>query len=157
MQDLHATTGLPIHLGIPDEDRVTIVESLRSQEPGPERPAIGQSDPMHSFAVGLALLAFSAPDFRERYVSGLEERENADTVERIRSEILRARADGYATSQRRTRPRTAIGAPVFDREGLPMGALSVVAPEEAATPPYGHLVQSTARGIQRTAWDQGIG
>ncbi|WP_345214714.1 IclR family transcriptional regulator [Georgenia halophila] len=157
MQDLYATTGLPVHLGIPEDDQITIVESLRPRGSGPERPYIGQREPMHVVAVGMAMLAFSDPNFQERYLAALEGDRSADAPETIRRELAQTRATGFAVSQRKTAPKIAIGAPVLDRVGLPMGAISLVVPQGTATPPYGHLIRSTARAVQRTAWEQGMG
>lgn len=156
MQDLYATTGLPIHLGIPQNDQVMIVESLRPQGGGRERPYIGQRDPMHVVAVGLALLAFSDASLQERYLAALEGNRGMETPKTVRQELAHARASGHTVSQRRTKPQIAIGAPVLNRGDRPMGAISLVVPEGSTTPPYGHLIRSTARAVQRTAWEQGI-
>lgn len=156
MQDLYATTSLPIHLGIPDGDQITVVESLRPRSSEPERPYIGQRDPMHVVAVGMALLAFTDAGFQERYLARLKGSPCADDAEGIRRELAQTRASGYAVSQRRTAPRIAIGAPVLDRGCRPIGAISIVVPEGTATLPYGHLIRSTARAVQRTAWEQGM-
>lgn len=157
MQDLYATTGRPIHLGIPQGMRVTTVESLRPRGGGRERPYIGQRDPMHVVALGMALLAFSELSFQERYLAGLEDVRGDDGPEVIRRELAQARATGYTVSRRRTKPDIAIGAPVLNRSSRPIGAISIVVPEGTAEPPYGHLIRSTARAVQRTAWDQDIG
>lgn len=158
MQDLYATTGLPIHLGIPEGDTVTVVESLRPHGRGQERPRIGQRDPLHSCAVGSALLAFSDTDFQERYLARLEGRDQpyAPAPETIRRDLAKTRANGYAVNTIKTAPDIAIGAPVLDRTCRPIGAVSIVVPEGTPTPPYGHLIRNTARAVQRTARDQGI-
>src|SRR5699024_9682528 len=112
--------------------------------------------PMHVVAVGMALLAFSDASLQARYLAGLEGNRGDDRSENIRRELAQTRALGYALSQRRTKPHIAIGAPVLDRSSRPIGAVSLVVPEGTATPPYGHLIRSTARAVQRTAWEQGI-
>lgn len=159
MQDLYATTGLPIHLGIPEGDQVTVVESLRPRGGGRERPRIGQRDPLHCCAVGTALLAFSETSVQERYLARLEGLDRADglTPEAIRRDLAQTRANGYAVNSIKTTPQIALGAPVLNRAGRPIGAVSLVIPEGTATPPYGHLIRNTARAVQRTAWEQGRG
>lgn len=159
MQDLYATTGLPIHLGIPEGDKVTVVESLRPRGGGRERPRIGQRDPLHCCAVGTALLAFSETSAQERYLTRLEGLDRTGTAapETIRRDLAQARANGYAVNSIKTAPQIALGAPVLNRAGRPIGAVSVVIPEGTATPPYGHLIRNTARAVQRTAWEQGRG
>ncbi|NDL56450.1 IclR family transcriptional regulator [Phytoactinopolyspora mesophila] len=157
MQDLYATTRLPVHLGIPQGNQATIVESLRPRGGGRERPRIGQRDPLHMTAVGTALLAFCDNNFQEHYLTNLRNRRGTDTPEVIRRELAQTRACGYAVNKRKTAPRTAIGAPVLDRSGRPLGAVSLVVPAGTATPPYDHLVRKTARAVQRMAWEQGMG
>lgn len=159
MQDLYATTGLPIHLGIPEGDMVTVVESLRPRGPGRERPRIGQRDPLHCCAVGMALLAFSDTGLQEAYLAKLEglDQPNSPEPETIRRDLAQTRANGFAVNTIKTAPNIALGAPVLDRAGQPIGAVSFVVPEGTATPPYGHLIRNTARAVQRTAWEQGIG
>jgi DNA-binding IclR family transcriptional regulator len=157
MQDLYATTGLPIHLGIPEGDKVTVVESLRPRGGGRERPRIGQRDPLHSCAVGTALLAFSDTNVQERYLARLETLDaTAPAPEAVRRDLAQTRANGYAVNTIKTAPNIAVGAPVLDRAEQPVGAVSIVILEGTATPPYGHLIRSTARAVQRTAWEQGI-
>lgn len=158
MQDLYATTGLPIHLGIPEGDKVTVVESLRPRGGGRERPRIGQRDPLHSCAVGTALLAFSDTSVQERYLARLGDLDQAKgpTPETIRRDLAQTRANGYAVNTIKTTPNIALGAPVLDRAGQPISSVSVVVPEGTPTPPYGHLIRNTARAVQRTAREQGI-
>jgi DNA-binding IclR family transcriptional regulator len=156
MQDLYATTGLPVHLAVPEAHHATIVESLRPRGGGRERPRIGQRDPLHVTAVGSALLAFCDTKFQDRYLTNLKDRPGTDKPEAVRRELAQIRASGYAVSKRKTAPRIAIGAPVLDQAGRPMGAVSLIVPPDTATPPYGHLIRYTARGVQRTAWEQGV-
>ncbi|MEX0429733.1 IclR family transcriptional regulator [Nocardioides sp. DS6] len=158
MQDLYATTGLPIHLGIQQREEVTVVESLRPRGGGAERPRIGQRDPLHEVAVGTAILAFTTPAFQEHYLHGLDQRGSTNpTSAALRRELARIRAEGYAVNTRRTAPRISIGAPVLDRRGRPLGALSIIVPAGTAETPYGHVIRNTARAVQRTAWEQGLG
>lgn len=159
MQDLYSTTGFPIHLASPQGNEVTVVESLRPREPGNERPRIGQRDPYHIVAIGMALLAFCEPVFQEKYLRELE-LQGADGKEspaEIRRALAKARADGYSVNNNKTFPRVGVGAPILDKFGLPLASISVVVPEGTAETPYGHMIRSAARAIQRTAWDQGVG
>ncbi|GAA1804474.1 IclR family transcriptional regulator [Nesterenkonia flava] len=159
MQDLYATTGYPIHLGIPQGDYVTVVESLRPREPGHERPRVGQCDPYHVAAVGLALLAFCEPAFQEQYLQTLESQgaHGKEAPEEIRRALARTRAEGYCVNDHRTYPHVGIGAPILGQFGLPIASLSVVVPPGTSETPYGHMIRSAARAVQRTAWEQGIG
>ena len=158
MQDLYSTTGFPVHLGIPDGQQITTVESLRPRGPGNERPRIGQRDPYHVVAVGMALLAFQDPGTQQRYLARLEERRGtgADAAGAVRAALAETRTTGYSVNNNRTFPRIGIGAPILDRQGRPVAAISIVVPEGTTNTPYGLLVRSTARSIQRTALEQHI-
>lgn len=152
MQDLYATTGLPIHLAIPQGEHTTVVESLRPLEQRLERPRIGQHDPMHVVGNGMAILAFSDPDLQQRYLARL----SPTVAEAVRRELARTRSAGYSVSTRRTGPSIAIGAPVLDRSGRPLAAISIIVPPGSAETPYGHLMRDTASAVQRMAWDQAL-
>jgi len=156
MQDLYATTGLAIHLAVRSGSDSTIVENLRPRSAARERPHVGQRDPLHVTAVGLSILAASEAEFQEEYLATLRNRVDPATADSTRQQLARTRAAGYAVSSRVSAPRLAIGAPLINQDGMPMGALSIVVPERTAPQPYGHLVRSTARAVQRTAWEQGI-
>lgn len=158
MQDLYSTTGFPIHLGIPDAQQITTVESLRPHGPGHERPRIGQRDPYHVVAVGVALLAFQPAAAQQRYLSWLEDRGGTgpDDPATVRAALAQTRAAGFSVNNNRTFPRVGIGAPILDHTGLPVAAISIVVPEGTTNTPYGLLVRSTARSIQRTALEQRI-
>lgn len=158
MQDLYSTTGFPIHLGIPDGHRITTVESLRPRGPGNERPRIGQRDLFHVVAVGMALLAFLDGAAQEQYLARLEAQglTGSDAASTVRAALAETRANGYSVNNNRTFPRIAIGAPILDCFGYPIAAISIVVPENTTITPYGHLVRSTARSVQRTAKEQHI-
>lgn len=156
MQDLYATTGLAVHLGIRQGDQATIVEKLRPRSAERERPHIGQRNPLHVTAVGMAILASSEAEIQEEYLAKLRDVFDAATAEAIRRELAQTRANGFSVSSRLAAPRIAIGAPLLNPSGRPLGALSIVVPEGTAPQPYGHLVRSTVRAVQRTAWEHGV-
>lgn len=158
MQDLYSATGLPVHLGIRQGSEVAVVESLRPCGPGEERPRVGQRDPLHVVAVGMALLAYADAEFQEHYLANLDlqQRTGRNSAAAVRRDLAWTRAEGYAVNDRRTAPLLAIGAPVLDRVGRPLGAISIIVPGDSAVTPYGHLIRSTARAVQRTAGEQGL-
>ncbi|MFC7404999.1 IclR family transcriptional regulator [Georgenia alba] len=158
MQDLYATTGLPVHLGVQEGEEVTFVESLRPRGGGQERPRLGSRYPLHVTAVGVAILAHGTHGFQEDYLAGLERAvpDGRQCSALVRRELARTRSTGYALTDRQTAPSMAIGAPVLDQLGRPLGAVSIIVPEGSAETPYGHLIRATARAVQRTAWEQGM-
>lgn len=154
MQDLYATTGLPVRLGIQDGDDTAIIEHLRPPGNPRSRPQIGERHPLHMTAAGLAILAFREAEAQEEYLAALARAEGDQIPEEIRRELAQTRARGYASNRRISAPWTAIGAPLVARDGMIMGSLSIVVSENTALAPYGHLIRSTARAVQRTAWEQ---
>ena len=156
MQDLYATTGLPVHLAVRSGNFATIVERLRSPSRDEDRPHVGQRNLLHLSSAGLVMLANSEAEFQEEYLATLRAKSDPATAESTRQQLARTRANGYAVSSQLSAPRVGIGAPLLNPDGLPMGALSIMLPERTAPQPYAPLVRSTARAVQRTAWEQGI-
>lgn len=156
MQDLYATTGLAVRLAIPHGDQATIVENLRSPSEAPhEPPMVGQRNPLYLSAVGMAILAFRRAEVQEEYLAKLRDAKDPALADAIRRELAQTRANGYSISSRLSAPRVAIGAPLLDHSGRPVASMSIVVPERTAATPYGHLVRSTARAVQRHARAQG--
>ncbi|WP_261166406.1 IclR family transcriptional regulator [Microbacterium sp. Marseille-Q6965] len=161
MQDVYATTGMPVHLGVREGNDATFVESLRPRTDVDERPRLGSSYLLHTTAVGTAILASMPPAFQEDYLEmagaqgeGEEYRVDAGV---LRRELALVRSEGYAVSRRKSAPSVSLGAPVLDTSGNPLGAVSIIVPDGSVEASYGHLIRSTARAVQRTAWEQGLG
>lgn len=155
MQDVYATTGMPVHLGIREGTEAIFVESLRPRGDVDERPRVGSRYPLHLTSVGLAILAYMPQPFQDDYLSGLEA-EDRDVEHEVRRDLSQVRIAGYAASARKSAPSISIGAPVLDRAGHPLGAVSIIIPQGTGEASYGHLIRSTARSVQRTAWELGL-
>jgi len=97
--------------------------------------AIGKSFPLHAGSSSKSFLAFLPMEEQERY---LVEREltalTGTTIvdpDRLRTELAEVRSRGYAVSlEERQAGAASIAAPVLDRHGLPIAALSVCGPVE---------------------------
>lgn len=158
MQDVYATTGMPVHLGVREEKEVIFVESLRPRSDVDERPRLGSRYPLHVTSVGLAILAYMPQPFQDRYLEALAEEEAGGLAleSEVRRDLAQVRIGGYAVSARKSAPSISIGAPVLDREARPVGAVSIIVPEATPESSYAHLIRATARSIQRTAWELGV-
>lgn len=100
---------------------------------------IGSSYPMHAGATGKAMLAFQTEEFREGYLAGQDLRAmTAHTVTnpvRLREELALVRERGWALSAgEREVGAASVAAPVLDRTGYAVGAVSVCGPKERAEP-----------------------
>ena len=97
--------------------------------------AIGQVYPLHAGSSSKSFLAFLPVEEQERY---LKEREltalTGSTIidpDRLRVELAAVRARGYAVSlEERQAGAASIAAPILDRHGLPIAAISICGPVE---------------------------
>ena len=96
--------------------------------------ALGLPYPLHAGASSKAFLAFLPPAEVDAYLEGalpsLTERTVVDP-RKLRKELARIRETGYAQSYgERMEGAGAVAAPVFGRDGLPAGVISVCGPME---------------------------
>jgi IclR family transcriptional regulator, acetate operon repressor len=93
---------------------------------------LGRTFPLHAGSSGKAILAFAAPDLRERVLRGELGSLTPDTVvdaERLGRELDAIAAAGVAASRgEREQGAASVAAPVFDFDGGVIGAISVCGP-----------------------------
>lgn len=122
-------THCTVHLGIRDGDRVVYVEKIESKLPIRLASAVGQAAGMHSSGLGKAILAFSEPEFVDRYIrAGLERRTDntITTGEALRKEIARIRAQGYAVDNEENEVGVrCVSAPIFNHDDQVVASLSI--------------------------------
>jgi DNA-binding IclR family transcriptional regulator len=135
MQRLHAQFNETVNLAILDRGEVLYIEMLESSHPFRMAAAVGSRSPWHSTALGKAMVAYLPEEERrpllqaERLVR-LTERTLTDR-ERLARELERVRRQGYAVDEGETeRGAACIGAPILNREGRPVAALSLSGPVE---------------------------
>jgi len=157
MQDVYATTGMPVHLGVPEGSEVLFVESLRQTKAldAEEKPQIGARYLMHETAVGLAILAHEPRETQEAYIARVSDGGH-EIAKGLRRDLAQVRSVGHAVSTWRSAPSVSIGAPILDDYDQPLGAVSIIISGEQQRAPYGHLITATARSIQRIAREQGV-
>lgn len=118
-----------VHLGIRDGDRVVYVEKIESKLPIRLASAVGQAAPMHSSGLGKSILAFSEPEFVDRYIkAGLQRRtENTITTgDALRKEIALIRAQGYAVDNEENEVGVrCVSAPIFNHDDQVVASLSI--------------------------------
>jgi DNA-binding IclR family transcriptional regulator len=153
MQDVYATTGMPVHLGVQEGGDVIFIESLRPRSRDKERPLLGSRYPLHVTAVGLALLACAPSAYLQRYIDIWADRIAGAG---LRQEISRTQAQGFAISRQLVSPGVAVGAAMLDRYGRPLGALSIITPGDVLEASYGHLIRNATRAVERIAREEGL-
>ena len=96
---------------------------------------IGKSYPLHAGSSSKAFLAFLAESEREAYLRDRELTRLTDTTiidpDRLRNELTAIRERGYALSlEERQAGAGSVAAPILDRSGRPIAAISVCGPVE---------------------------
>jgi DNA-binding IclR family transcriptional regulator len=93
---------------------------------------VGSRNPLHSTAIGKALLAFAPREVVETYLAGPLERRTPNTItepDRLAEEIAATRARGYAIDDIENEEGVrCLAAPVRDHAGKVVASLSVAAP-----------------------------
>ena len=97
--------------------------------------AIGKTYPLHAGSSSKSFLAFLPIEEQERYLQERELTPLTDTTitdpDKLRIELAMVRERGYAVSlQERQAGAASIAAPILDRDGYPIAAISVCGPVE---------------------------
>jgi len=137
LEKLAATTGETSNLAVLDGSEAINIEVAESPRPIMHVGWVGRRLPLHASASGKALLAWrSAEEVEELLVPPLP-RFTPDTITDpalIRSELERAREQGYATTWAELSPDlVAVAAPVRDHRGGVVGVLAISAPISRVT------------------------
>ncbi|GLI26947.1 transcriptional regulator [Agromyces rhizosphaerae] len=130
MEELHRATRQHVQLAVREKDEAVIIERLSAKDAGAVLYYPGGRAPLHGTGVGLVLLAHSRPEFLAAYLQQelFLEPEHVPLPASELSETLGAvRRTGLA-SMSRTLPSaaTSIAAPIFDRTGACVAAMSVL-------------------------------
>lgn len=97
--------------------------------------AIGKAFPLHAGSSSKSFLAFLPMEEQDRYIAERELSPLTSTTiidaERLRTELALVRERGYAVSlEERQAGAASVAAPILDRHGLPIAAVSVCGPVE---------------------------
>jgi DNA-binding IclR family transcriptional regulator len=156
LEDLYEATHQHVQLAVLDGLEVVYVERLSARDAVGVRSRVGGRWPAHTTGVGLVLLAFADEALQRRYLTQPLVRFTPKTIadqRLLRGTLADVRRRGYAISDGQvTLDALSVAAPVRDREGTVVAALSVVVP--ASYPqPLGLVpaVVAAARGISRSS------
>lgn len=130
MEDLHRATQQHVQLAVRENNEGIIIERLSAPGAGKVLSYVGGRVPLHGTGLGLILLAHSRTEFQESYLQRdlfLEPEHTPLAASTLRSQLQSVRALGVAHMTRSLpEPATSVGAPIFDRSGTCVAAISVL-------------------------------
>jgi IclR family acetate operon transcriptional repressor len=163
MEELREATRETIHLAVPEDDGLVVVERIEGAQGGRQIELIGRRVPYHATATGKAVLAYLIPELRQqRLRESLQQHGTRVAFEpatfALELELDRVVTLGFSLTDREWRPDVvAVGAPILTTRGEPIGAISVSAPADRMTASirdnYGQLVANAGKDLSdRLHW-----
>jgi DNA-binding IclR family transcriptional regulator len=133
LEEMRQATNETVSLNIRMGNRRICIEELPSDQEVKYSQAMGLTAPLHVGAPGKALMAFLPVEERERVLATLTFEpltpETITDLDALRAELDRTRARGYAVSIGERSPwAAAVAAPIRDRSGQTIVAVSVLGP-----------------------------
>lgn len=131
LHELHAATGLVVHLAVLDGSDVVYMEKVGNRMAAAIPTRVGGRAPAHCAAVGKAMLAFADEDDVSLYDSEFLARRtkySISTPAQLRKELTKVRSHGYAFDREESVPGFGcVAAPIGD-PGEAAAAVSVCGP-----------------------------
>lgn len=147
-----------VNLGIQDGQFVVYIERMFGRQSLGIRSELGKHAPIHSTALGKALLAFQPGEAVERFVAGYK----FEPVTRYTilepgaflADLALTRQRGFGMDDEENEiGGRCVAAPIFDSSGLPAAAVSVSVPVQRMpadrVAEFGRMLQKTALQISR--------
>ncbi|MEA2612811.1 MAG: IclR family transcriptional regulator, acetate operon repressor [Chloroflexota bacterium] len=133
LRRLHDLIPETVHFAVLSGNDVVYVEKFESRRPYRMASSIGMSLPLHCTAIGKSLLAFMPAEERSRLLpEGTLPARTRNTItarDKLEGELARVARRGYAMDDEENEENIrCIGAAVFDKDGVPIGGVSVSAP-----------------------------
>lgn len=152
---LRDTVNETAHLGVLDGTRVVYIDKLESLNSVRLVSAVGQTMPVHTTALGKAMLATLPEQQRARFLGALDPAGEPSTAGSARTallEELRVTAErGWSIDAAENEPNVVcVGAAIVDRGGSVVGAISISGPQfrmEDRLDELGVLCRTTAGSI----------
>lgn len=162
MEELRRSARETIHLAVPEDDGLVVVERIEGPKGDRRIEPIGQQVPYHATATGKAVLAHLAPDVRQRRLRASLQQHGTRTAfepAALARQLDAALALGYSTVDCEWRPDVAaVGAPILGGRREPLGAISISVPAERmsarARSRYGQLVKDAAADLSARVHEQ---
>ncbi|WP_424212388.1 IclR family transcriptional regulator [Streptomyces sp. BI20] len=158
LEFLQKGTGQAVHLALHSGNALTYIRKIESEQPFRTGSRIGMRMPLHCTAIGKSVLAHLPKDQVDAIVeaTGLTERTRQTITTRaaLDAELERVRRLGYALDDEENETSIrCLGAPVFDRNGNPVGGVSLTTvtflTTRAELEAYAPALLEAARGVER--------
>ncbi|MCU1551737.1 MAG: Transcriptional regulator, IclR family [Glaciihabitans sp.] len=155
LEDLYEVAHEHVHLAILDGLDALYVEKLSGHRAVRVISRVGGRLPLHATGVGLVLLAHAPSDVIDEYLAKPLPQFLPSTVtspDVLRKRLADIRALGVAfMSEEMTAGSSSVAAPILDRTGQVVAAVSVVTPTTPTRDPaHEAAVRQAARGISRS-------
>jgi DNA-binding IclR family transcriptional regulator len=154
LQELYAATRENVQLAVLDGAQAVYLERLSGPDSVHVVTRAGSRLPVHATGVGLVLLAHAPIEVQDEVLDGPLARFTRHTVtdpRRLRRVLADVRRDGYVVSDRQIETiSVSVGAPIRDRAGRVVAAVSVVVAAGRSDPrTYVNRVTAAANAISR--------
>ena len=121
-----------INLGVLSGGEVFYLDVLESEQSLRMQASVGSTDPLYSTALGKIFLAFGPPERRDQLIPAVLARRTASTIvdrAKLQEQLAVIRTTGYAIEVGENEDGSyCIAAPILDRRGIAMAAISLSAP-----------------------------
>ncbi|RDI34264.1 IclR family transcriptional regulator [Lentzea flaviverrucosa] len=154
LEDLSRITRENVQLAVREGTEVVFVERIASSDAVPVLTRVGDRFALTVTGVGLVLLAHAPVEVQEEVLNAPVARYTAKTVTdpaRLRRMLADVRSNGFSISDRQvTMDALSVGAPIRDRQGEVVAAVSLVVRHGSTTPQaLARLVRTSAQAISR--------
>ncbi len=132
---LRDETGETVHLGILEDDHVVYIDKVDGTHPIRLVSAVGLPMPVHTTALGKAVLAWMEEEARERLLARLDLKPRTDrtitTLDALRHDLERTRRRGFSLDDRENEEHAScVGAPVLGADGEVLAMISLSGPSQ---------------------------
>lgn len=143
-----------VNLAVADRTQINYLVVMETTRPLRWVVEPGSSDPMHTTALGRAILAFLDRESREALLRELAKehgvRRAGDFVARQTAILETVRRRGWARDDKETNPEVVcIAIPLLDNEGTPLGSISLSVPNARASEEYQEQIISALMDCSR--------
>lgn len=153
LQDLYEATHENVQLAVLDGTEAVYLERISGRESVHVLTRVGGRLPVHATGVGLVLLAHAPVEVQDRVLAAPLVRYTRHTVtdpRRLRRVLADVRRDGFVISDRQIETISAsVAAPVRDRTGRVVAAVSLVFPARDDARRHVAAVRATGLGISQ--------
>jgi DNA-binding IclR family transcriptional regulator len=154
LEDLYEITRENVQLAVREGVELVFVERIAGRAAVAVLTRVGGRFALHATGVGLVLLAHAPAEIQEQVLGGRLARYTEKTITDpavMRPLLANVRARGYAVSDGQvTLDALSVAAPIVDRTGTVVAAVSLVVHADRADPSaLAPVVRAAARGISR--------